>query len=317
MPLVSPNSADDPATPPLARIREIVLSPHLTAAVAMLLWAFSTIVARYVRDDVPPMGLSFWRTGLAFLILVPFVAGRLRTGAEVIRRDWKILFLLGALLILGGNALLFLALQYTIAINAAVLNSTEPVIIIVVAWLLFRDPVRWPQVGGIALSLCGVLVLIGRGDADVLAALDFNQGDLIVMGAYLSWACYAVLLRRAPRELDQLTILALILGFGTLALFPVYMFEEFAIRPTIFTWTTLISIVVLTVLSSLLGLLMWNRAITALGPGRAGIYIHLIPAYTIVLAILLLGETLEIFHLAGIALIATGIVLSSRKGAAH
>ena len=74
---------------------------------------------------------------------------------------------------------------------------------------------------------------------------------------------------------------------------------------------------VLALVSSLFGLLMWNRAVTELGPGRAGIYIHLIPAYTIVLAIILLGETLEIFHIAGIALIATGIALSSRKGAVH
>ncbi len=289
----------------------------MTAAVAMLLWAFSTIVARYVRDEVPPMGLSFWRTGLAVVILLPFVAGRLRANFEVIRRHWKILFALGALLIVGGNAMLFLALQYTIAINAAVLNSTEPVVIIVVAWLLFRDPVGWRRAAAIAISLIGVVVLIGRGDIEVLARLEFNRGDLIVMAAYVSWAFYAVLLRRAPRELDHLTTLALILGFGTLALFPVYLFEELTIRPTYFTWTTLFSIVILAVLSSLLGLLMWNRAVTALGPGRAAIYINLIPAYTIVLAILLLGERLEIFHIAGIALIAAGIALSSRKGAGH
>ncbi len=283
----------------------------------MLLWAFSTIVARYVREDVPPMGLSFWRTALAFVILLPFVAGRMRASATIIRQHWKILCALGILLIVGGNAMLFLALQYTIAINAAVLNSTEPVIILVVAWLLFRDPVGWRQAAGIGMSLAGVLVLIGRGDFAVLAALDFNRGDLIVMGAYVSWGFYAVLLRRAPRELDQVTILALILGFGSLALLPVYLVEELAFRPTIFTWTALISMVVLAILSSLLGILMWNRAVTALGPGRAGIYIHLIPAYTIVLAIILLGETLEIFHIAGIVLIATGIVLSSRKGAGH
>ena len=293
------------------------MSPHLSAAIAMLLWAFATIGARYVREDVPPMGLSFWRTGLAFLILLPFVAGRLRAEAAIIRRHWKILFALGALLIVGGNAMLFLALQYTIAINAAVLNSTEPVVIIMVAWLLFRDPVGWRQVAGIGMSLIGVLVLIGRGDMDALADLDFNRGDLIVIGAYISWAFYAVLLRRAPRELDPLVQLALILGFGTLALLPIYLVEEFAYRPTYFTWTTLISIVVLALVSSLLGLFMWNRAVTALGPGRAGIYIYLIPAYTIVLAILLLGEALEDFHIAGIALIATGIVLSGRKGAGH
>ena len=283
----------------------------------MLLWAFSTIIARYVRDDVPPMGLSFWRTLIAFLILLPFVSGRLQANAETIRRHWKILFVLGVLLIVCGNAMLFLALQFTFAINAAVLNSTEPVIILVVAWLLFRDPVRWRQAAGIFLSLAGVLVLIGRGDVAVLSALDFNRGDLIVLGAYVSWGFYAVLLRRAPRELDNTTTLAVILGFGSLALFPLYMVEEFGFRPTYFTWTALISMVVLAVVSSLLGLLMWNRALTTLGPGRAGIYLHLIPAYTIVLAIILLGESLEIFHIGGIVLIATGIILSSRKGSGH
>ena len=293
------------------------MSPHVTAATAMLLWAFSTIVARYVREDVPPMGLSFWRTALAVVILLPFVAGRFRAKAEIIRQHWKILFALGVLLVFAGNALLFLALQYTIAINAAVLNSTEPVIIVAVAWLLFRDPVGWPQAVGIALSLVGVLILIGRGDWTVLLALDFNRGDLIVMGAYISWAVYAVLLRRAPRELDSLTTLALILGFGSLALLPAYLVEEFAIRPTNFTWITVISVISLAVISSLLGILMWNRAVTALGPGRAGIYINLIPAYTIILAIILLGETLELFHIGGIALIATGIFMSSRKGAGH
>ena len=307
----------DQAPPPLARLKAIATSPHLVAAIAMLLWAFSTIIARYVREDVPPMGLSFWRTGLAFVILLPFVAGRLRAKAAIIRQHWKILFALGFLLIVGGNALLFLALQYTIAINAAVLNSTEPVVIVAVAWLLFRDPVNWSQAVAIVLSLVGVLVLIGRGDLAVLSALDFNRGDLIVMGAYISWAVYAVLLRRAPRELDSLTTLALILGFGSLCLLPIYLVEEFAFRPTNFTWITLISIVVLAVISSLLGILMWNRAVTELGPGRAGIYINLIPAYTIVLAIILLGETLELFHIGGIALIAVGIVLSSRKGAGH
>ena len=293
------------------------MSPHLTAATAMLLWAFSTIIARYVRDDVPAIGLSFWRTALAFVILLPFVSGRLRANAEIIRRHWKILFALGVLLIVGGNAMLFLALQYTIAINAAVLNSTEPLVILFVAWLLFRDPVGWRQAVGISLSLAGVLVLIGRGDAAVLSALDFNRGDLIVMGAYVSWAIYAVLLRRAPRELDHLTILALILGFGALALFPIYLVEEFAFRPTYFTLTALITMAVLAVVSSLLGVLMWNRAVTELGPGRAGIYIHLIPAYTIALAIILLGETLETFHIAGLVLIAIGIILSSRKGSEH
>ncbi len=295
----------------MAALKQVLLSPYLSAVLAMLFWAGSTVLVRYVRLEVPPMGLSFWRTVLGFVIFLPFVITPYRRQAREFRQSFKILALLALLLMVGGNAVLFLSLQYTIAINAAVINSVEPVIIVSLAWLLFRDPFTKRQGFGVVVSLTGVLVLISTGSFESLARLDFNKGDLLVTGAYVSWGLYAVLVRKIPPGLDRRLVLAGILGFGALFMFPLYILETVISRPTPFTWTSIFSITWLAVFSSILAILMWNNAITKLGPGRAGLFIHLIPAFTVLMAMALLGETLQQFHFTGIALIGIGIYFST------
>ena len=305
---------------PWQAARRIALSPYVSVVLAMFFWAGSTVIVRWLREDLPPMGLSFWRTLFGALIVLPFVIGPLRAQAHILRRNWKILALLGFLLFVGGNAILFLSLQYTFAINAAVINSVEPVLILVVAWFMFRDPVTRRQGFGVMVSLAGVMTLISRGDLSVLAAMDFNRGDILVLGAYMSWAFYAVLLRRAPSGLDRRLILLIILAFGALFLVPFYAIETAIDRPMPVTWTAVMAVVFLALFSAVAAVLMWNRAIAALGSGRAGLFIHLIPAFTVLMAVALLDEELHLFHASGIVLIAIGIyfsTLSGRRPKAH
>jgi drug/metabolite transporter (DMT)-like permease len=300
-------------TEPRSAVRRIFFSPYTAVILTAFFWAVTTIVVRYVRAESPPIGLSFWRTLAAFVIMLPFCLRPLILQWDLVRRHWKILALLAFLLWIGGNALLFVSLQYTIAINAAVINSVEPLLIVVFAWLLFRDDFTWRQGIGLALSLAGVLVLITAGSVERLLALDLNRGDLIVTGAYVAWGLYAVLLRQLPRGLDYRVTVAAILGFGAVFLLPVYLFEAIYVRPTLPTATTLITIAWLATFSSSLAMILWNYSIQQLGPARAGQYLHLIPAFTIVLAILILGETLGAHHFAGIGLIAAGLLLAARR----
>ena len=295
----------------VAAIKQFLLSPYVSAVLAMLFWAGSTVLVRYVRLEVPPMGISFWRTVLGFVIFLPFVIQPYRRQAAEFRQSFKILALLALLLMVGGNAVLFLSLQYTIAINAAVINSVEPVIIVALAWLLFRDPFTKRQGLGVVISLTGVLVLISAGSFETLAKMDFNKGDLLVTGAYISWGMYAVLVRKIPCGLDMRLVLAGLLGFGALFMLPLYLLETAIARPTPFTWASVLSITWLAVFSSILAILMWNNALTKLGPGRAGLFIHLIPAFTVLMAMVLLGESLQQFHFYGILLIGVGIYFST------
>lgn len=298
---------------PRSALRRFLFSPYLAVILTAFIWAATTIIVRYVRDESPPIGLSFWRTLAAFIIMLPFCLRAIVNQWDMVCQHWKFLALLSLLLWVGGNALLFVSLQYTIAINAAVINSVEPLLIVVFAWLLFRDPFTWRQGLGLALSLGGVLVLITAGSVERLLALDLNRGDLIVTGAYIAWGLYAVLLRKLPRGLDYRVTVAAILGFGTLFLLPLYLIEAIYVRPTLPTATTLITIAWLATFSSSLAMILWNYGILQLGAARAGQYLHLIPAFTIVLAILILGETMGPHHIAGIVLIAIGLIIAARR----
>ena len=292
----------------------VLTSPYLAVTVAMLCWAGSTIVVRGLREEVPPLGLSFWRTLLGAAIVLPFAWRPLVQQIHLVRRHFWMIALLSFLLIVGGNAVLFLSLQYTIAINVGVLNSFEPLIIIVAAWAIFRDRVTANQLAGVLVSLLGVFALIGRGDPGAILSLDFNAGDILVLFAYVSWALYAVYIRLAPRALDPRAMLFLLLFLGSVQLIPLYLIEWAVDRPMTFGWNAIAAVVGLAVFSSVAAIFFWNYAIRHLGPSLAGIFIHLIVAFTVIMAIVFLGEVFEWFHGLGIALIGAGIYLSVYRG---
>ena len=291
--------------------RRVLFSAQFGAAGAAFFFALSTVIVRGVREEVPPLGLSFWRTLLGFLVILPIFMRPLRLQADLVRRNWRILSLLAFLLIIAGNAMLYLSLQYTVVINVVVLNSAEPIMIIAIAWLIFRDPVTYRQTFGIAVSMFGVLFLISSGDVTKLAGLHLNKGDLLVLFAYLNWSVYAVLLRRAPAGLDPRVLIVVLLGFGSLFGLPIFLLEHFAFRPMPFDWVSVLSIVGLGLTNSVAGVFLWNRAVQLFGPGRAGPYMHLIPAYGVVMAIVFLEETFHLYHMIGICLIGIGIYFST------
>ena len=292
----------------------VLTSPYLAVSIAMLCWAASTVVVRGLREEAPPMGLSFWRTLLGAAIVLPFAWRPLMQQIHLVRRHFWMILLLSFLLFVGGNAVLFLSLQYTIAINVGVLNSFEPLIIIVAAWAIFRDRVTANQMAGVLVSLLGVFALIGRGDPRTIVALDFNMGDILVLVAYVSWALYAVYLRLAPRALDPRAMLFLLLFLGALQLVPFYLVEWAVDRPMTWGLPSIAAVVGLALFSSVIAVFLWNYAIGHLGPSLAGIFIHLIVAFTVVMAIAFLGEVFEWFHALGVGLIGAGIYLSVYRG---
>ena len=283
----------------------------IAGALAMLCWAGSIVAARDVAGIVPPAAMSFLRCILALMILYPICRQSLRVQWPLMRKHWKIIGLQGILLFIGGNGMLFVGLQFTSAISAALINSAEPVVIVAVAWAMFRDRLTMIQWFGVIVSVIGVLYLIGRGDMSVFLRFDLNIGDVFVLISVVSWAFYAVLTRRVPRELDRLNLVFGILVAGAVTVFPFWVLENIFYKPTPLIWETLWTTGFNAVFASILALFWWNHTVERLGPGRAGLFVHLIPVYTVILAMTLLGEQPYFFHAIGIGLIAIGIFLTT------
>lgn len=286
----------------------------LFALLPPLFWAGNVVLGRALHADIPPLALSFWRWLLALAILLPFSAGALRRQWPLWRRHWPILGLLALPAVSGYNSFVYLGLQTTTATNGVLLTSSIPVLIVLLSFLLLRQRIDGWQVVGILLSLLGVLVIVTQGEPGRLARLRLNSGDLWILAAALSWAVYSVCLRWRPVGLDALAFLTLLIIFGLIPLLPLALWEHAQGHRCEPSLANLSAIGYVAVFPSLLAYVLWNRAVAELGANRTGQFIHLIPVFGALLAMLFLGERLAGFHAAGIGLIVTGIWFATMHG---
>ena len=290
--------------------------PIIAGSMAMVCYAATFIAVRDFAGVIPPAAITFLRCTIALLILYPICRKSLHNQWPLMRKHWKFLALQGFLIIVCGNGLMFVGLQFTTAINGALINSAEPVTIVLIAWLMFRDRLSAAQWAGVFVSFAGVIYLLGQGDGDVLLSLNLNIGDVFVFISILCWSVYAVLMRKVPPNLAPLSYLFGILAAGVIFSFPFWILENLYFIPTPVTWTTAGVTGGMALFTSILALLWWNRAVEGLGAARAGLLLHLIPVFTLVLAIVLLDEELRSFHAVGIVLIGLGIYLATILGLA-
>ena len=286
--------------------------PYLLLTLASLLWSANFIVGRAVHGSVPPVALAFCRwAGASLLVLYP-AWPHLRRDWPAIRRAWPILLLLAALGIAAFNTLVYTGLQTTQALNALLMQSTMPVLIVVMSFLLFRERVSKSQALGIALSLAGAATIILRGAPGALRTLTINHGDLLVMIAVLCYAAYSVLLRLRP-AVHPLSFVAVTFAAGTLMLVPFFLGEIHGGRTLEFNLVTLLAVGYVAIFPSIVAYLCFNRGVELVGANRAGLFIHLMPVFGSLMAIAFLGEAFRWFHGAGIVLIAAGIFLATRR----
>jgi drug/metabolite transporter (DMT)-like permease len=285
---------------------------YLLVAIAALCWSGNHILGRAIAGHVPPFAISTVRWLVPALILWPFARPHLARDWPAIRKHWKLILFLG---IIGGalfGALQYIGLQYTTAINVSVLNSLAPVLIGAAGVALFGDRLTGSQMLGVTVSLAGVLVIISKASLAALGNFGFNWGDLIILLNMVMWAVYSACLRLRPplHWLSFTFVLAVISGLATL---PFWILEHaggHTLQPTLLTVGALAYV---SIFPSLVAYACWNRGVELIGANRAGMFLHLIPLYSAVLAGLLLGESLMLYHVAGFLLILGGVWLAARK----
>jgi drug/metabolite transporter (DMT)-like permease len=287
-------------------------SPYLLLTLANLFWAGNWIIGRGMRDEVPPIALSFWRWVIALAFLLPLAWPYLKRDRAVLLAGWRWLAVLGILGTSLYNALTYVGLQLTEAINGLLLNSFIPIVIVALAWVFQGKRLRGAEALGIAASLCGVLTIVARGDPHTLLALTLNIGDIWILLSVIAWAVYTLLLPKRPAA-HPLAFLFAIAAIGVFATLPFYLMEIAAgqrIHASPGAWAT---IAYAGIFPAFLGFIFWNKGVAEIGASRAGLFIHLMPAFGILLAAVFLGERLMNFHFIGIALIFSGIYLTTRK----
>jgi drug/metabolite transporter (DMT)-like permease len=303
------------ASPDIAQ-RSRPLLAYAGLVVTMMCWAGNWVVGRAIRESMPPVALNFWRWAIALVILAPFALPGLRGKGPVLRRNWPLLLALGFSGVLMFQVLVYLGLQSTTTVNAVLMNSAAPMFIILCSWLMERDRTSLRQILGMAISFCGIVVIMEEGDLAALADFRFKFGDLVILAAMPFWGIYAVLLKRRPRELDGLGLLFAICAAGVLLLAPVYAVETLFFRAPVLSLASASAVLYVALFASLLAYVCWNYGVAEVGPNRSGFMIHLLPAFGTVAAILFLGESVHLYHFAGIGTILAGVALATSSRAA-
>ncbi|MEJ2288053.1 MAG: DMT family transporter [Deinococcales bacterium] len=287
--------------------------PAVLLVLATLFWAGNFILGRAVRGTVPPVALAFWRWTLAGLVVTPFGLRPLRRQWGLVRSHLPAVLLLSLLGIAAFNTLIYLGLHTTTALNAFLMQALMPVLIVAISFLAFRDRVVPLQGAGIVVSLLGAIVVVLRGHLGLLAGLRLAPGDGLVLIAVVSYAAYSALLRWRP-PLDPMAFLLVTFAFGAAMLLPFYLWESLAGDPVRLTWAAVGSFAYVGVFPSILSYLCFNRGVELMGANRAGLFLHLMPLFGSVLAIVLLGEAVHPYHAVGAALIVAGIVVATVAG---
>jgi len=281
-----------------------------------VIWASNIIVGRAILGDVPAIALSFWRWTGAFAVAIWFAWPHLKKDWPLLLADWKIMLVLAATGIAFFNTVAYIGLSGTTALNVLLMQSSLPLVVTVWAFVLFRErPSGW-QLVAIMVSLAGVAFVAAHGSLDALLALRFYRADVWIMASVIILGSYTVLLRRRP-DVHPLSFMQAAMGLGILMVAPLYVRELSMGLRIVGHWQNFAGIAYMAVFPSFISYLFFNRGVQLIGATRAGQSTHLIPITGSIMAVMILSESLHVYHLVGIVLIGAGIGLAQLKAPAR
>ena len=296
----------------LASFDKSSLWPYAALTLSMLCFSSNYVVGRLAPGEVPPIGLSFWRWVVAAIIILPFTWRGILEHALLIKNYLKLYFELTFFLVILGNTTIYLALNYTTAINASIVAMAEPVVTILLTWLFFRETITKSQALGVLIAAAGVLIVILRGNLLALSDIEFNSGDLWMLASVSGFASYAAFLRKSPKQIPPIILINIVAVLGVILLLPFYIWETTTVMPMNFNLATVISVLWVAIIVAAAGFGLWNVGIREVGANKASAFIYLRLLFATVLAIIILGETLKVYHFPAFILIIAGVYLVSR-----
>ncbi len=279
-----------------------------------IFWSGNFIVGKAASlYQIPPFSLNFYRWFFAGLILFPFTFKELIDKKKYILKNIGFFIILGILSITIFNSIVYYSLYYTQVISGVLMISTIPVWIIFIASILNIEKTNVFQIIGVSLSLIGVIFIITKADLNLIKNLNFNKGDLSMIVAMFAWAAYSALLKKKKYEISQLALLQVVIISGLIFLVPIYFIEMNLGHLIVLGQPFYLTLSYVVIFPGLLSFFFWIKGISIIGANRAGIFLHLMPIFGAIMAMIIFDEKFMYYHLLGAIFILAGITLSNKK----
>ncbi len=287
---------------------------YIMLVCATLFWAGNFIVGKFAfLTNIPPMSLVFYRWSLVWLILLPFTFKEIIKSREIIIKNLPLLLFLALTSVGLFNSFTYLSLVHTQVINASLFNTAIPAIIILLCFLFKIEKTNKYQILGLIISVLGILSIITRLNLEVILSLNFNKGDLIMIGGVITWGLYSSFLKRKTFTLPLLTLVHVLCSLGLIFIFPQFIFEFSQGQKIDFDINLFYILIFLALFPSIGSYYCWAGAVSIIGANRAGIFLSLIPLFSTIMAIFFYNEQFQFFHLIGSILIILGLFLSNKE----
>ena len=299
----------------------LLRNPHLLLMLTAIFWSGNAIAGKFAVGHVSPMMLTMSRWALALVIMLAIAQEPLRRDWSVIRKHWIYLLLMGGFGYTAFNFFLYSAVQFTSAINVTLEQSAMPLVIFILNYVLYRTGITWLQVIGFIVTTLGVLVTVSSGDPYGLLFSEggtsgLNRGDFYMLGAAICYGGYSAALRSKPEMHWMSFLTCLIAGalvFATFGAAAEYQAGHLQFPSTL---QGVLVILYAGIFPSLLSQGFFIRGVEAFGANIAGLYINLVPVFGAILAVVLLGEQLFLFHALAFLLVVGGIMIAQHNPAA-
>lgn len=283
---------------------------------ATCFWASFYPVSRYLfgNDEAlfDPFFVTFIRILLAALVLMPFaLAGERRVKTfRALKNDWKTLFLLSLVGIVGEGLLVFLSLKYTTAARSSLMANTSPIYTVILAFLFLKNPVTWKKILGMVSGFAGIiLVSTVRSGGDVFSGnASFLTGDMLAMGSGIAWSLFTVFGERVSREYGGTVCMALLFFFGIFLMVPVmWIFQSrvsFDFPPRV--W---IGILYLGIFGCGLANMLWYSALRHVKSDELGAFGYVSALLSVLMAVACLHERITPVFVFSACLVLGGVWL--------
>ena len=279
-----------------------------------LFWSGNFIVGKAASTyEIPPFSLNFYRWLFAGLILLPFTLREILKKKNYIFKNIGFFIILGITSITIFNSTVYYSLYYMQVISGVLMISTIPVWIMFISSILGIEKTNKFQIFGVILSLLGVLFIITKSDLNVIKNLAFNRGDLIMATGMFAWALYSALLKKKSYEISQITLLEVVIITGLIFLIPIYFLEMNFGNKIIIDKPFILTLSYVVIFPGLASFFFWIKGIGIIGANRAGVFLHLMPVFGSIMAIILFNEKFMFYHIWGAIFIIAGITLSNKK----